>query len=174
MKRSILGSLVVWASVSIVFAQEVVREFSGAELKMADQLRADEIQPGRLFAQHEQAKIANAPNRQEAWWSERATIWIGAIGGPICGLLGGLLGSLGGMGKARRFVLTLTAVSAGLGVVSLIIGVVALVLGQPYAVYYPLLLFGGLSSIVCGGIFPVLRLSYQQRELWKMAAMDSR
>ena len=114
------------------------------------------------------------PQGQDGWWTERDSGWIGGIGGTVFGLLGGLIGTLGGCGIARRFVLTLTATVAGLGVVILIIGVIALALGQPYAVYYPLLLCGILLPGILIPNFFGLRWAYEQRELRKMAAMDSR
>jgi hypothetical protein len=51
-------------------------------------------------------------------------------------------------------------------------GVVALAGGQPYAVWYPLLLSGPVSALVFGALIPVVRLSYTMRERQKMAAMD--
>ncbi|MEN6558905.1 MAG: hypothetical protein ABFC54_12065, partial [Thermoguttaceae bacterium] len=59
------------------------------------------------------------------------------------------------------------------GMVSLVVGLVAVVLGQPYAVYYPLLLGGTILAAVFGGNFPMLHRRYQQIELRKMAAMDA-
>ncbi len=108
------------------------------------------------------------------WWTARTGALIGLIGGTIFGLLGGLIGALGGMGKARCFVLTLTATLVGLGIVSLVIGVIAVVFGQPHAVCFPLLLLGIILTAVCGGNLPSLRRRYEQIELRKMAAMDSR
>jgi hypothetical protein len=55
----------------------------------------------------------------------------------------------------------------------LLAGLVALMLGQPYGVYYPLLLGGIITAAVCGGNYPVLRRRYDQIELRKMSAMDA-
>jgi hypothetical protein len=107
------------------------------------------------------------------WWTEQAGGWIGGIGGSILGLLGGVIGILSGIGRARRFVLVLTATLAALGVASLVLGLIALALGQLYAVCYPLLLGGIILAAVCGGNFPVLRRRFEQIELRKMAAMDA-
>jgi hypothetical protein len=109
----------------------------------------------------------------DGWWTDRAGGWIGGIGGGLVGVLGGTIGVLAGFGKARRFVLGLTAILASSGVIGLIGGVTAFALGQPYAVYYPLLLIGAILAMVCSFNLPVLRRRYQQRELQKRAAMDA-
>jgi hypothetical protein len=109
-----------------------------------------------------------------SWWTEAAGGWIGGIGGSIVGLLGGLIGTLAGLGKARRFVLALTAVVVVAGIASLLAGVVALTMRQPYAVYYPLLLGGIFGTAIFGMQFPLLRRRYEQIELRRMAAMDAR
>jgi hypothetical protein len=49
---------------------------------------------------------------------------------------------------------------------------VALLQTQPYCVYYPLLLLGGLSVLVIGPLRRTLRQRYQQLELRKIAALD--
>jgi hypothetical protein len=115
-------------------------------------------------------KIVQYPN---GWWTERTAGLVGGIGGSIFGLLGGTLGILASLGKARRFVISLAATLAILGVVSLAFGAVAVVWGQPYEVYFPLLLGGILLPAVCGGNLPMFRRRYQQIELRKMAAMDA-
>jgi hypothetical protein len=111
--------------------------------------------------------------RQAGWWSEQDARWIGAVGGVLLGLLGGLVGSLGGCGKARRFVLALCAISAVLGAASLVLGLIAMFLRQPYEVCFPLLMVGVLAPGVMGPMFFLMRWAYQQRELRKMAAMDA-
>jgi hypothetical protein len=78
------------------------------------------------------------------------------------------------LGKARRFVIVLTTTLIAVGGLGLIVGLIALIVGQPYAVYYPLLLGGIILTVVCGGNLPVLLRRYRQDELRKMAAMDAR
>lgn len=106
------------------------------------------------------------------WWGERTGGWIGGLGGSLIGILGGLIGTLAGLGKARRLVLCLARGLFALGLVALGAGVIALSWGQPYEVYYPLLLGGGISSVVMGACLPGIRRRYEQMELRKMAAMD--
>jgi len=107
-----------------------------------------------------------------AWWDDRTAGLVGGIGGSILGCLGGLMGTLGGFGKARRFVISLTILMILSGVAGLLAGLVALGAGQPYSVYYPLLLFGGVATVVCGGLLPVIRRRYAEIELRRMKAMD--
>jgi len=108
------------------------------------------------------------------WWSDQTAAWIGGIGGSLLGLNGALLGTLGGLGRARRLVLTLLPIEIGLGVLALIAGLIALLSGQPYAVWYPLLLGGGIIAFVFGGLFPGVRRRYREIELRKVQALDMR
>ena len=171
MVRNIVSVLVAMAWASTAFAQEASREFSWSDMKKAGRLTVGEIQPGGPAGAKEQLKIDNPCSNP--WWTDQAGGWIGGIGGSLCGLLGGLIGTLAGMGKARRFVLALTTALVVLGAVALVVGVIAWLLGQPYGVYYPLLLGGIILTAVCGGNLPGLRRRYEQIELRKMEAMDA-
>lgn len=106
-----------------------------------------------------------------------ATPWIdpntfGAhYGGIVCGLggaLGGLLGAAAGTlaprGKGRRWILGAMSVFVALGVAQLILGAAALILGQPFGIWYPLLLCGVLFIVVIGGLLPVVRRAYEHAE----------
>ena len=83
------------------------------------------------------------------------------------------MGLLACKGKARRFVLGTAKLIAGLGILSLISGVMALTQHQPYAVYYPLLLLGVISTLVMGFALPKLRKSYEEAELRKITSVDA-
>ncbi len=106
------------------------------------------------------------------WWSERtAGLWGGIIG-SILGVLGGVIGWLVGRGKARPVSLTLLRIEQIGGALLLPIGLYAMLRGQPYAVYYPLLLIGGLCLILATVILPGVRRRYAELELRRMQAMD--
>ncbi|HLO42115.1 MAG TPA: hypothetical protein VK176_13900 [Phycisphaerales bacterium] len=109
-----------------------------------------------------------------AWWSSEVGMYVGAIGGSAVGLLGGVLGTMMGVlaprGKAKGLVLGLHTGLVVLGVCTSITGIVALSIGQPYHVYYPLLLGGGILAIVLGSLLPVVRMRYRQAEQRKLDA----
>lgn len=109
-----------------------------------------------------------------AWWDDSTAGVIGAGLGATIGLLGAVTGILAGTGRARRFVLASFVVALGLGVAMLAVGLVALAGGQPYAVYYPLLLGGGIVTFAFGLALPSVRKRYQDRELRRIRAFDAR
>jgi len=107
------------------------------------------------------------------WWTDRQAGLIGGIAGSLAGLIGALIGVLGARGKGREFVLGTLRVLPIIGTVVLAVGVVALAKSQPYAVYYPLLLLGGILVLLPLGLLRGMRRRYQQLELRKMEAQDA-
>jgi hypothetical protein len=107
------------------------------------------------------------------WWGERTGGLVGGIGGGLLGCLGGLIGLLAGRSRGRRFVMFATAVLILVGAAALLAGVVAVALGQPYAVYYPLLLGGVLLVGILAPMRPKLRQRYEEMELRQIAALDA-
>ena len=105
--------------------------------------------------------------RTGQWWTDRQAAWIGGIGGSAVGCLGGLIGTLVGLGRARRFALALSRGLFAFGFVGLIAGLVAVVDSQPYAVYYPLLLGGGILTLVLLFQLHIIRRRYEAIELRK-------
>lgn len=120
----------------------------------------------------ESAKAPGAGILPGAWWSDRTGKYVGLISGCVIGALGGLIGWLGGQGRARGFVLGSMKVLIAVGSIVTLVGVIALITHQPYNVWYPLLLPGVLSII----IFPLClrRCSerYREIELRRMISMD--
>lgn len=108
------------------------------------------------------------------WWGDRTAGLVGGVAGGVVGILGGLVGWLGGTGRARRFVLGLTRTLIAAGTMTLVAGAVAWSREQPYAVYYPLLLVGGISALVFATSLPTLRKRYEAQELRRMRALDIR
>ena len=107
------------------------------------------------------------------WISSSSAILIGAIGGSLIGVWGGLIAYLTSRGKARGFVLNSANLLIALGAVSLVAGIVALASAQPYAVYYSLLLIGIIVVAVVGSLRRRLPERYEAMELQKMKAMDA-
>jgi hypothetical protein len=95
-----------------------------------------------------------------AWWSEVAGGFGGGIAGAVLGLWGAATGILVGRKKARNVVVygSLTVMIAGLAGVAA--GIAALLLGQPYPVFYPLLLLGGLASVLPFALLARIRQQY--------------
>ena len=108
-----------------------------------------------------------------AWWTDRQGGWLGGVLGCVMGGVGGLLGLLGGRGKARRFVIGSLRATAIAGAAMLAGGIVAVVRDQPYGVFYPLLLAGGMMAVLGTLMVPVIRRRYRQMELRKIQAMDA-
>ncbi len=107
-----------------------------------------------------------------AWWDQRTGGLVGGIAGTCLGLAGALIGMLGGLGRARRFVFTVMALTFAAGAVALVASFTAIVTSQPYAVFYPLLIVGLIATCVTGGVLPGIRKRYEQIEMRRMQAMD--
>ncbi|GMR24250.1 MAG: hypothetical protein BMS9Abin37_2770 [Acidobacteriota bacterium] len=99
-------------------------------------------------------------------------LWGGIVGATF-GIAAGLLGWLGSMGKAKRFVLAGFRMMMAAGGVSLVLGVIALAQGLPYHVYYPLLLIGAIALLVPASTLARLTKRYEELELRRMSALDA-
>lgn len=108
----------------------------------------------------------------EAWWSDRQGGMLGGVVGSAIGLLGAVVGWLGSTARAKNFVLGTLKGMAWLGVGALALGVSAFALGQPYAVYYLLLLVGAISAILGFTLPRSLSKRYEELELRRMQALD--
>ena len=58
------------------------------------------------------------------------------------------------------------------GVTLLITGLIALYVKQPYHIWYSFLLPGFITTIVFGGLFPIVRKRFIESEMIKMQAKD--
>jgi hypothetical protein len=120
-----------------------------------------------------EADNATAAMSPGAWWSDQTAGVVGGIGGSLIGLIGALVGTLCGLGVGRWFVIPLLIAGSVLGGGLIVLGMVALALGQPYGVYYPLLLSGVLCELLGIVGLVVGRQRYAQAELRRMEALDA-
>ena len=129
-----------------------------------------EIGPLELvqFAADENPRAAST-----AWWSGRHAGILGAIGGSALGILGAAVGWLGSAGRAKGFVLKTLEGIAWLGIGVLLFGAVAFLGGQPYEVYYPLVLLGAISAALGFSLPRSLSKRYEDLELRRMQAFDA-
>jgi hypothetical protein len=112
------------------------------------------------------------------WWTDQEAGLIGGIAGSVVGVLGGILGTVAGLcvprGKCKGLVYGLASLIVGVGIISLIVGVAALLLGQPYCVYYPLLLIGIVCTLLMGCGIPVIGHRYREAEHRRLDAEEFR
>ena len=106
------------------------------------------------------------------WWKARTAGYIGGISGAFIGILGALIGFLTAWGRSQRFVMMALNVILFIGVAALAMGGIALLQAQPYAVFYPLLLLGGICTVLSLVLRKPVKQVYQNREMRKMQAMD--
>src|SRR5262245_14123080 len=108
------------------------------------------------------------------WWTAHDGTLVGAIGGAACGVLGGVFGALIGRlaprGIGGRVMVPIHIGFVVLGAACLIAGIAALIARQPYHVFYPLLMIGGIVTFVMGGLLPMVIVRYRQAEARKMDA----
>lgn len=113
-------------------------------------------------------------------WFDPVTFgtYFGAMGGATVGILGALLGTLGSRwaqrGAHRALVIGSMLAIGGAGALLLLTGLAGLLLGQPYGVWYPLTLIGGVSALVFLCQVPVMRRRYDQAETRRMQADELR
>ena len=113
----------------------------------------------------------------EPWFDEQTA---GILGGILGGGLGGVWcgGVLGGMSSfyinkgLKKLVYGLYGFTFAVGIVLAGIGLFALLTGQPYHVWWPFVLCGGIVSLIIGGVFPMIRKRFADREKQIMAIED--
>ncbi len=114
----------------------------------------------------------------QPWWTDQQAGMIGGIAGSAVGILGGLIGTIAGIaaprGRLKRLVLGTMFTMVVAGATALAVGLYALAIHQPYAVWYPLVLIGGISVLVFAALIPTLRARYRQAELRRLDAEQFR
>lgn len=109
----------------------------------------------------------------EAWFDPNQYAWIpGTAYGVLAALMGGLVGWLVPRGRARGFIFRAWFITWAVAVLLLIAGMVALVNGQPWGVWYGLVLPGAIGTLVVGVNSLVIRKTYREVEQRRVAAKD--
>lgn len=129
-----------------------------------------EVGPLELVQFSGASGIARSSN---GWWSERAGSIAGALAGATLGILGAMVGWLASTGRSKRLVLGLLRTVGIAGVVALTTAGIAWTMGQTSAVYYPLLLIGGLCAVLGFSLPASVARRYEALELRRMHAMDA-
>lgn len=109
----------------------------------------------------------------EPWFDPHHYAWIpGTAYGLIAGLMGALVAWLAPRGRARSFVLRTWFAVWAIAVALLIVGTAALLNGQPWGVWYGLLLPGVIGTLVVGANSLVILKRYRDVEQRRLAAKD--
>jgi MFS family permease len=109
----------------------------------------------------------------QPWFDPARYAWIpGSAYGVAAALMGGLVSWLAPRGRARNFTLTAWFVLWAVAVALLIAGFVALARGQPWGVWYGLLLTGAIGTLVVGANSFVVVKAYRLGEQRRLAAKD--
>lgn len=145
--------------------------FTNDNAKHPSRIEVNLVLPGKGTVYLSELRLVQSTS----WWNDQQSGWLGGILGCLGGLfgiLGGISGSLASRGKGRGLALGTLYSMAALGGLLLLLGLCALSLSQPYHVYYPLLLGGGLFTVLGLALIPQLKRTFEQSELRKMKAMD--
>lgn len=112
------------------------------------------------------------------WWTMHQGAIGGGVGGGLVGVLAGMVGAMAGVfasrGRFKSLILGSMVALVAAGALALTAGIVAVIGGQPYHVWYPLVLCGAILGIVCGSLLPVVSMRYRQAEQRRLSAADLR
>ncbi len=106
-------------------------------------------------------------------WFNPMWSWVpGTALGVLGGVWGSLVGILGSKGKGKDLIWASYWLFLVVGAVVLVFGIVAVASGQPYAIWYALLLPGALILLVIAPLGLVLRKSQRAAEQRRMQAQE--
>ena len=109
----------------------------------------------------------------DPWFDPNQYAWIpGTIYGVAAGVMGARVGWLVPRGRSRSLVLRGWLTLWAAGVALLAVGLVALAQGQPWGVWYGLLLPGVIGTLVVGANSLVILKKYRDVEERRLAAKD--
>lgn len=131
----------------------------------------------KLIQYADQGDVMNAisieaSSTKHAWWSTRQAGLVGGIAGTILGCMGALVGMLSSLGRMRKLAQGTAYSMLVIGLCSLSAGITAISVGQPYAVYYPLMLIGILGTLVPTFVLRAVRLRFQALDMRRMNSLD--
>jgi len=150
----------------------------GTTAPLAESLTLSLVLPGtgtvylRDVALYQYAEGEDPMAQATSFPGMRTAMLVGAIGGTLVGIWGGLIGLLASRGKARGFAIASANIMLIAGTVILAMGTYAFMSGQPYAAWYPLTMLGVIIVVVVGIMRRVLPRRYASVELQKMQSMD--
>ncbi|HWC99377.1 MAG TPA: hypothetical protein VG456_21610 [Candidatus Sulfopaludibacter sp.] len=111
----------------------------------------------------------------QPWFDPDRYAWIpGTLFGSAAGILGALVAWLVVEGKARAAMIRSWIVLWIVAMALLVAGLIGLRNGQPYGVWYGLLLPGIVGTLVLGGNLVVIIKRYREIEQRRLAAKDLR
>lgn len=99
---------------------------------------------------------------------------LGGGGGTLVGLWGALVGTLAPRGKGKTLILGMGIIFACFGAILAGVGIFAWVAGQPYGIWYPLILSGTIMAMITGMLLPTARKRYAEAEARMLAAEQFR
>ena len=109
----------------------------------------------------------------EQWFDPNRYAWIpGTAYGLAAGLMGGLVGWLVPRGRARSFILRAWFAVWAVAIVLLVVGIAALASGQPWGIWFGLLLPGAIGTLVVGANSIVILKRYREVEERRLEAKD--
>ena len=111
----------------------------------------------------------------DPWFDQQTAGWIGGILGTGFGITCAIIGSISGYcvkKGLKKLYFSLIGVVLATFIITAVIGLIALYIGQPYRVWYPTLLAGGLGTVIFMGILPAIHRRFTQMELKQIQAKD--
>jgi len=109
----------------------------------------------------------------EPWFDPNRYAWIpGTVYALIAGMLGGLAGWLVPRGRAKKFILRAWFTMWVISLALLVAGIVALINGQPWGIWYGLVLPGAIGTLVMGANSLVILKRYREVEQRRVSAKD--
>jgi hypothetical protein len=116
--------------------------------------------------------VVTPRNVDSAWCTPAHAVWIGLGLCAVIAIMGGSAFLLAAWGKSRRLAMRLLVIGLAISGVSLIAGLAALCAGQPWPIYFQLLLQGGIGLVVWGANVPNILRYFHAAEMRRMSAAD--